>query len=208
MATIDSNGQAIAVSIGTTTITATSGSISGSTTLTVNSATLLSLAVTPANPSILVGTTQQFTATGTYSDTTSFDITTQVTWSSLNPSVVTVNTTGLVTAVSAGSTTITATSESISGSTNLTVTPVPLVLISVTPKDPIIGVGAIQQFTATGTYADGTSHDITMQVTWSSSETSVATIDSNGLARAGHIVGRTTITAASGSISGSTQLTV
>lgn len=90
------------------------------------SVTLTSIAVTPANTSIVVGDTQQFTATGTYSDETTSVITTEVTWSSSNPAVATVSTTtpGLVTGVAAGTVTITATdtSENITGETNLTVT--------------------------------------------------------------------------------------
>jgi uncharacterized protein YjdB len=215
VATVNSSGLATAVSLGTATITATSATpssysttgSSGSTTLTVTTTNLSSVAVTPVNPSISVGAIQQFTATGTYSNGTSNDITTQVTWSSSNPSVATVDSTGLAIAVSIGTTTITATSGSISASTTLTVNSATLSSIAVTPADRIILVGTTQQFTATGTYSDTTSHDITTQVTWSSSETSVATIDSKGLTTA-HKIGRTTITATSGSISASTSLTV
>jgi hypothetical protein len=89
----------------------------------VNSATLTSISVTPVNPSIPAGNTQQFAASGTYSDGTSHDITTQVTWSSSNTSVATVYSSGLGTAVPAGTTAITAAKGSISGNTTLTVTP-------------------------------------------------------------------------------------
>ena len=54
----------------------------GSNTTSTSTATLTSIAVTPANPIIAPGATQQFTATGTYSDGTTQDITTSVTWSS------------------------------------------------------------------------------------------------------------------------------
>jgi len=84
--------------------------------------TLVSITVTPSNPSITVGTTQQFTATGTYSDSSTQNITASVTWSSSYTSKATINNAGLATAVAVGSTTITATSGGISGSTMLTVT--------------------------------------------------------------------------------------
>lgn len=84
--------------------------------------TLSSIAVTPANPSITVGATQQFTATGTYSDSSTQNITASATWGSSDTAKATINASGLATAVAAGSTTITATSGSISGNTMLTVT--------------------------------------------------------------------------------------
>ena len=46
------------------------------------SPTLASLAVTPANPSIAQGATQQFTATGTFSDGSKQDLTNSATWTS------------------------------------------------------------------------------------------------------------------------------
>ena len=84
-------------------------------------ATLTSIAVTPANPSIEVGGTQQFTATGTYSDGSTQNLTGSVTWASSNTGVATINSAGLATAVSAGSTTISATLSGVTGSTTLTV---------------------------------------------------------------------------------------
>ena len=82
----------------------------------------MSVAVTPANGSLTAGGTQPFTATGNYSDGSTLNLTSTVTWSSTNPAVATIASGGLATAVAAGSTTIQATSGSISGSTGLTVT--------------------------------------------------------------------------------------
>ena len=79
--------------------------------------TLTSIAVTPANPSITKGTTQQFTATGTYSDNSTANITSQVSWTSGTTSVATITSSGLATGVAAGSSTITATLGSVSGNT-------------------------------------------------------------------------------------------
>jgi Protein of unknown function (DUF3443)/Bacterial Ig-like domain (group 2) len=83
--------------------------------------TLSSITVTPANSGMLSGTTKQLTATGTYSDNTTRDITTSVTWNSDTTAVATIDSTGLATAVATGSTTISASSGSISGYTLLTV---------------------------------------------------------------------------------------
>src|SRR5208337_3018436 len=107
---------------GSTTIQASSGSISGSTGLTVTPPTLVSIAVTPANPSIVNGATQPFTATGTHSDGSQQNLTSSVSWTSTNTGVATISSTGLATAVATGSTTIQATTGLINASTTLTVT--------------------------------------------------------------------------------------
>ena len=95
-------------------VTVTSGSTSPA-------VTLMSIAVTPGNPSIVNGTTVQLAAKGTYSDNSTQDLTTQVIWSSSDNTKATVSTTGLVTAIATGSTTFTATSGTIAGSTQANV---------------------------------------------------------------------------------------
>src|SRR5262249_9901343 len=99
----------------------------------VGNATLTSIAVTPANPTIQIGATQQFTATGTYSDNSTQNITAQVTWASSKTSVATITSLGLASAVSAGSATISATQGAVSGSTTLTVAPAPLTITTNSP---------------------------------------------------------------------------
>jgi hypothetical protein len=74
-----------------------------------NATGLISLVVTPANPSIAAGNTQQFTATGTYSNGSTQNLTASVTWSSSAPGVATINAAGLASSLSAGSTIIIAT---------------------------------------------------------------------------------------------------
>jgi uncharacterized protein YjdB len=208
VAMISSAGLASGVGTGSSTIQAASGSVTGSTTLNVTGAVLTSIAVTPANPSITKGATQQFTATGTYSDGSSQNLTNSVTWRSLNTSVATVSSTGLASTAGSGSSTIQAASGSVTGSTTLTVTATAVLSsITVTPANPSIRRGATQQFTAIGSYSDGSTKNLTNSVTWSSSNTSVATISGTGLARAVG-VGTSTIRATSGTVSGSTLLTV
>ena len=94
--------------------------------LNITVARLSGIAVTPANASIATGGTQQYTATGTYSNGSSQDITTLVTWGSSDGSVATISnapgTKGLTSAIAAGSTTISAALGGKSGNTGLTVT--------------------------------------------------------------------------------------
>ena len=142
--------------------------------------TLTSIAVTPTNPSIKAGASQQFTATGTYSDNSTQDITAQATWASGTMSVATITSGGNATGVAAGTSVITATLNGVSGNSSLTV--IGLSSIAVTPLNPSVALGLTQQFTATGTYSDNSTQDITSQVTWNSATQGVATISAAGLA--------------------------
>jgi uncharacterized protein YjdB len=182
------------------------GSVTSSpATLTVSSsAALQSIAVSPASPSIAAGGTQQFTATGTYSDNSTKNITTSVTWKSSNAAFATIGaTTGLATGVAAGTTQITATQGSIvSPNDSLTVTAGSMTLqsIAVTPASPTVGIGNTVQFTATGTYSDNSTKNITSSVTWASSNPSFATIIATAGLATGVAVGTTEITATLGSV--------
>ncbi len=174
-------------------------------TLTVNAAaTLQSIAVTPSSPSITVGGTQQFTATGTYSDNSTKNITTSVTWASTNTGFATINaSTGLATGVAAGTTQITASQGAVvSPNDPLTVNAVVVSLksIAVTPSSPSINVGGTQQFTATGTYSDNSTNNITTTVTWASSNTGFATINASTGVATGVAAGTTQITATQGAV--------
>jgi len=206
VATITSAGLATAVSQGTDIIRAASGSISGSTTLTVATPALVSIGVRPANPTIPTGGTQQFVATGTYTDSSTKTITSSVTWSSSNTAVAAISSGGLATGVSPGISAIKATLGSISGTTALSVQPA-LVSISVAPLNPSIRVGATVQFTATGHYSDNSTQDVTGSVAWTSSKPTVATISATGLATA-VAKGNTSIKAKLGAVTSTTTLTV
>src|ERR1035438_3599000 len=85
-----------------------------------NGATLVSLAVTPGNSTMQAGTTLQLAATGTYGDGSAQNLPVAVRWTSCNPAIDTMNSSGLVTGVIAGSSTITATSGTVTGTTGLT----------------------------------------------------------------------------------------
>ena len=211
VATITSAGLATGVTTGTSTISAALTGITGSTVLTVSPAALLSIVVTPDTPFVPSSSTEQFTATGTFSDQSTEDLTSQVTWASATTSVATISNAagsqGLVTTVSQGTSTISAGFDGISGSTVLTVRPVALLSIAVTPASPSVPKGETQQFSAMGTYSDESTQDLTSQVTWASATTSVATITSAGLA-AGLVTGTSNISAALNGITGSTVLTV
>jgi hypothetical protein len=164
--------------------------------------TLVSIGVAAPTTNLIVGETEQLTATGKYSDKTTKDLTGSVTWSTSPAGLATVATTGMLTAQSSGKVSITATMSSVSGSFNLTIAP-KLVSIAITPASATIAASTKQQFVAKGTYSDNTTQIITGSVTWSSSNTAFATISdtspTKGLA-IGVAKGTTTITATSGAI--------
>jgi uncharacterized protein YjdB len=170
------------------------------------SRSLVSIAITPANAALLLGALQPFTATGTYSDHSSEDITDSVTWSSSDISVASIAGGGLATALTLGSVTISATSGSVTGSTTVNVQSAVLSSITVRPVNKKIVPFTSQQFQAIGTYTDGSTHNVT-GLSWTSSDTAVATIGGSGRAKA-LTPGSTTITATLGSISGLTTLDV
>jgi hypothetical protein len=209
VATVAPNGQVTCLAAGQSTITAIAGSISGSSLLTVTSATLTSIALNPANPSVATGVTQQFTATGTFSDGTQQNLTDSVNWSSSATGVATIGATGTGTGVGAGQATITATLGSVTGAASLTVTTAVLTEIQLSPSSPSVIIGSGQQFSVTGIYSDGSMRNISSSVTWLSSTSTVATMSTStqGLAVSTG-TGETRISASFGGLDASTTLTV
>ncbi|MGI4755738.1 MAG: Ig-like domain-containing protein, partial [Janthinobacterium lividum] len=173
--------------------------------VTVTPATLISIAVTSASSVLPKGTTQQFTATGRYSDGSTQDLSNQILWNSSDPSVLTIDGSGRAQAAGLGSAQVSATSNGItSASGTLQVTPATLVSVALSPLSAQIAKGTRQQFTVTGTYTDGTTVDLSSQATWTSTDSSVVSIDANGLA-AGTGIGTAQVTAAIGGKSATTS---
>jgi hypothetical protein len=168
-------------------------------------ASVVSIDVTPANPTILKQGSQQFTATANYDDGSKLNVTSLSSWASSDISVSAINSTGLATGTGGGSCAISALFSGISGSTTLTVADVPLVSIAVTPQDPAINKDASQQLTAVGTFANSMTLDIGTSVSWSSSAPAVATVNSWGRVT-GHAGGYAVITATSGTVQDSSTV--
>ena len=166
--------------------------------------------ISPATQSLTVGQAVQFTASGYIGHGTKSasyqDMTSQVTWTSSTPAVATVNSSGLATAVGAGTTTITASMPGATGAkATLTATAVstgtsaePVTALSIIPGSQAVATpGETGQFIAIGTSGTtGLQVNLTNSVTWTSSSTGVATIGATGLATAMNH-GSTTITAIS-----------
>jgi hypothetical protein len=214
-----SSGLVSAVSVGTTKARATLGMISGTTSLTVTAAKLVSVLLTPANPSLPAGSSQALVATATYSDNSTVVVTTTAVWSSSAANVATVSNAagsqGQITAVAAGSATITATFSGVSGTTNVTVKPPTVTQIVVSPIASSVRVGQTVRYTATAILSNNTQSDVTRQAMWSSSNPATASLaqgqggpGGGGVIATANAVGTTTISASYQGFSGSTTLSV
>jgi hypothetical protein len=214
------NGMVASVSswgVGSITAAVPSSATSGPVVVSVNSISsngaaftvlsLVSIAVSPQNSSVAVGLIQQFTATATYSDQSTKDLTPIASWSSLNTAAATVGAFGMATGRGQGNTTITAIYGNASGSSTLTVTAPTIMSISITPSNNYLTQANSEQLTAIATYSDGSTQDVTSAVTWGSSNTAVASVSAAGLVTAG-TAGIAMITAMDGGMVFSTTVTV
>jgi hypothetical protein len=138
IATVTLTGMVLANSVGTTTISATSGSVIGTASLTVTRAVVAALNIIPATLSMVLESSRQLQAIATFSDGTTQDVTATVMWSSTQPAIASVNTGGQALAWQVGSTTIVAQGDGLTGTAAVTVTP----LLAVTYFDRARDVNA------------------------------------------------------------------
>jgi len=210
VATIDATGRATAVAPGVTEVTASLGTLSGSSTLivTVGGGGVASIIVSPAPASLTgIGATRQFTAVAL--DGTGAVIPGVVfLWTSSDAAVATIDQTGLATSTGAGAATISASALGRTGISVLTVslTSTPVAVVVTPGAATISGYGSTQQFSAIALDAQGNAVP-GVSFTWATSDSVVATIDASGLA-VGQSIGATTVTASTGQVSGSASLQV
>jgi uncharacterized protein YjdB len=219
VATVSGSGVVTAVGAGTATIVASAtgfnGPVSSSATITVTAASgsggaatgsVASIAIIPGTQSVAPTQTTQFIAIGTTSSGATEDLTGQVTWSSSAKQIATIGaTTGLATAVTPGSVTITAiysagTGASVTGTATFSVTGTAsqeaFTALAITPGSQALSAsGQTGQFIAIATNGSGLQEIVTNSVTWTSSMPSVATIGANSGLATGVSVGTTSITA-------------
>src|SRR6267378_3052152 len=204
-------GLALAASPGSTSISASLGTVSSSpSSLTVSNANLVSISVTPAGSTVPLATSQQFVANGSFDDGTQQNVSATANWTSSSPTIARVSSVGVVTGTGLGSTTITASSGAVNGTTSATVDASSVAALNTLP----ILAGKIANLTnyqmrAVAVFKDGSSLDVTHTpgITWSSSNSAVTSIGgSTGLALATG-PGTATVSASLGQ-SGSTSVAV
>ncbi|HEY0711138.1 MAG TPA: hypothetical protein VGF45_00570, partial [Polyangia bacterium] len=155
----------------------------------ITSANLTSLVVTPAQSTIPQGMSVRIAAMGKSSDGSTIDLTEFVSWSSSEPAVLTIDkppfgrdfnakSTGF------GTTRVTASYAGLGAEAVVSVTTAKLVRLTITPATARVPRWVSQRFVATGTFNDGTVHDLSGDVTWACSAsctaTGVATITQHG----------------------------
>jgi uncharacterized protein YjdB len=208
VASVSPSGLLAGVSAGASNIIATSEGVNGQTAATVTVTApvpVASVSVSPAAPSVQVGTTVQLTAV-TLDANNNVLSGRVVTWTSANSGTASVSSTGLITGVSAGTTSITATSEGKTASASVTVTLAPVASVTVSLPNGTLAVGASVQ--ATATLRDANNNVLTGRtVTWATGNIAFATVSTSGLVL-GVAAGNTTVNATSGGVSGSANLTV
>ena len=189
VATVDSNGKVTAVGAGRTTITATAQDGTGISISCVITVTQPVTGITLNKTSLSLKTGGSATLTATVSPSNASNK--EVSWKSSDTSVATVDTSGKVTAVAPGSATITATAKDGSGksaSCTITVTQ-PVTGISLNKTSLSLKMGGSATLTATVAPSNASNKE----VSWKSSDTSVATVDTSGKVTA-VAVGSATIT--------------
>ena len=176
IAQISSGGLVTAISAGSTTITATSSGLSASASLSVVSAAVASVQISPSTASVVIGGSVTLSATAFDADGNPL-AGRAVTWSTQNPTVASVNSSGVVSAISSGSTMVTATIEGKSSSVtvNVGVAPAaPVASVTVTLENPALNVG--QQTQAVAILKDAQGNVLTRAITWTSLDTAVAKV--------------------------------
>jgi uncharacterized protein YjdB len=173
--------------------------------------------VIPKVKEIDVGTTLQLTAVGIYSDGSTQDLTSSVTWNSSSIAIVEVSnivpTKGLITVSAYGSATISVSLDGITNTTefNLRGPNQPLSLEIVTGYLKVIEPGSVAGFKAIGTYKNGSTKDLTNDVTWTSSDPAVASVSNTAPTKGvltAHTPGSMTLSAAYGPVNSSYPITV
>jgi len=171
-------------------------------------AELKSIEITTAKTIIPKGLRQQFVATGTFSDNTTKDLTRIVTWTSTNDEAATINANGLLIASQEGTTTVSAVADGVSSSVEITIDKAQVIQLTITPQDlDSLMPGKSAAVKASALYTDSTTADVTGSVTWSSSNTTAATISSAGVINALK-VGTTKISATINGVSATHDLRV
>lgn len=205
---INTAGLATATAAGKSQITISLKNFTASSQITVVPAALTMIGIQSKSISLPLGTQEQLTASGVFTDGTSKDVTASAVWTSAAPNIVGVGGGGAVLAKGVGSASVSATLSGITGSTTLQVSTAALVSIGISAGGAAsVPVGQTLQLSAIGKFTDGSTQDLTGAAAWTSSSPDVLTVRSQGLVAA-ISVGSADVTATLGGLTGVQNLTV
>ena len=194
VATVSSTGLVTGVSKGESTIIASVGGVSASGSVLVTDVSASSIEITPNKGTLSIGQSSQLSAR--LKDAQGNIVAGRdVSWSSSDTAIVTVSNAGMLTAISDGESTITASVEGVSGFATVTVSGAPVASISVSAQSASISVGQTQQLTASVSDAGGNILNDRI-MSWTTSNEASATVSNAGLVT-GIALGSSTITVTS-----------
>jgi len=194
VATVSDRGVVTAVGVGKTEVAASKSGKSAIAQISVSTPPAALVRVSPTTSTVLVGgrvtlSAEVFDAGG------AIIVGHQVSWSSMTPNIASVSARGVVTGVSPGNVVIAAIAAGLTGTAVVTVQPIPVATIMVSPTSGTVAVGASLQLSAS--LLDATGRVLTGRpVSWSSADPNTATVSNNGLVR-GRAKGTTVITTTS-----------
>jgi uncharacterized protein YjdB len=175
-------GEATALRVGDTTISATLSGVTDSTGLRVNNDPVLRIEVSPSEAVIPTGAQQAFAAQAVYASGDTQDVTQEAAWRSSNETIATIDQAGLAQGESAGSVDIVAAFAGTSGVARLTVEQnITLESITVEPAASTLLPLQTLQLRAYGNYSDGSVRELTNEVTWSSNDRTTVAVSKNDL---------------------------
>lgn len=204
-ATVSVTGLVTARALGAVTLTATSEGKAGTSAITVVAARVASISIAPTPASVAVQDSLLLTAT--LKDGAGTTLTGRtVTWSVDSPTIAMLLRPGVVRGVALGTTTVTATSEGISATVQLTVTP-PTVARVVIEPDPVVTFVGLDATLDTRVWGSNGQQLTNRVVTYATGDSRIATVTGSGIVR-GIAVGATMLTATSEGRSDTTEIFV
>jgi len=199
------------LSVGSTQLTASLGGSNAQIDITISAASLTQIVISPDTPNLPLGAQLSLSATGLYSDGSSQSLSDQVSWSSADDNILTIDASGLVNPQATGNSIVSASLAGVTANTLVTISNAVLSSIEIATTSTTLSLGKQQALLALGHYSDGSLQDITEQVTWQSTPPEPLAISnasgSHGLATA-LVIGSLTATATLGEISGNLGLSI
>ena len=210
IATVDGSGMAVAYEPGLALISAEFHGARGEARFNITTAPVTSLTIEPFAPVLGPQVQQQLRAMARYADGRISEVSRAAQWSSSNEDVARVEGDGWLTARDFGTSVIMAEYEGLRATTSITVTDAALTRVAIEPASLELYPGQRAPLTATGLWSDGTRHDITASVVWTSSDVAVGVSNQRGSAGEVHALklGGATITAALGATTGEAVVAV